>query len=42
MSSILPFLPAIASGVGSIFSGFDNNQNRKRFQDKTNSIDNFN
>ena len=29
MSSIVPFLPAIASGVGSIFSGFDNNQNRK-------------
>ena len=29
MSSILPFLPAIASGVGSVFSGFDNNQNRK-------------
>ena len=29
MSEILPFLPAIATGVGSIFSGFDNNQNRK-------------
>ena len=29
MSSILPFIPAIATGVGSIFSGFDNNQNRK-------------
>ena len=29
MSGILPFLPAIATGVGSIFSGVDNNQNRK-------------
>ena len=29
MSGILPFIPAIATGVGSIFSGFDNNQNRK-------------
>ena len=29
MSSLLPYIPAIASGVGSIFSSFDNSQNRK-------------
>ena len=38
MSSILPFLPAIASGVGSIFSGFDNNQNRKEIS-RQNELD---
>ena len=38
MSSIVPFLPAIASGVGSIFSGFDNNQNRKEIS-RQNELD---
>ena len=27
--SVIPFLPSIASGVGSVFSVFDNNKNRK-------------
>ena len=38
MSSIVPFLPAIASGVGSAFSVFDNNKNRKDIA-KQNELD---